>query len=173
MERGFQKSQGFDREIIIPICPESKLSGIAYTDFIECLWYQRTIQIPDSWASQRILLHFGGVDYECEAFIDGVSAGRHWGGSVSFTFDITRLVKAGAAHNLVLYVRDELRSGKQPAGKQSERYASFVCLYTRTTGIWQSVWLEAVHLQGLRSVQITPDLDGGRFITFPIHQSAP
>lgn len=167
MERGFQNSQGFDRSIRVPFCPESDLSGVGHKDFIECMWYQRQIHIPGDWQGKRILLHFGGVDYECEAFIDGVSAGRHWGGTVSFTFDITHLVQPGGSHNLVLYVYDDTRTGSQPGGKQCFAFKSQGCHYTRTTGIWQTVWLEAVHPQGIQSLQIVPDLDGARFIITP------
>ncbi len=167
MERDFQSSAGFDGEIIVPFCPESRLSGVGHTDFIECMWYQRNLAVPAAWQGQRILLHFGGVDYECEAFIDGRSVGRHYGGTVSFTFDITAYVEPGRTHNLVLYVHDDTRHSHQPGGKQSMRYASHNCHYTRTTGIWQTVWLEAVHLHGLQSVQIVSDLDGERFIVTP------
>lgn len=167
MERNFQGSPAFNGMIIVPFCPESALSGVGYTDFIECIWYQRKIEIPSTWDGKRILLHFGGVDYQCEAFIDGVSVGRHWGGMVSFSFDITRFVKPGSQHNLVLWVRDDVRSGTQPGGKQSEKFASYGCMYTRTTGIWQPVWLEAVHPLGLRSIQIIPDLDSSRLIVTP------
>jgi beta-galactosidase/beta-glucuronidase len=166
-ERGFAKSTGFNAEILVPFCPESKLSGVEYKDFIEALWYHRKIEIPQDWDGKLVLLHFGGVDYECEAFVDGVSVGRHWGGSASFTFDITKQVRAGDSHDLVVHVRDDTRSGIQPGGKQSVQYRSARCHYTRTTGIWQTVWLEAVVPGGLRSVQIVPDLDGERFSLIP------
>ncbi len=172
MQRGWQSNpEPFESLITVPFCPESALSGVAHTDFIECMWYQRKISIPAEWAGQRVLLHFGGVDYECEAFVDGVSAGRHWGGMVSFTFEVTRLVKPGSEHTLTLYVRDEVRSGQQPGGKQCERATSYGCMYTRTTGIWQTVWLEAAPQRGLKSVQITPDLDGARFLVTPSYFS--
>lgn len=167
MERGFQHSQGFENTILVPFCPESSLSGVCHTDFIEMMWYQRKLEIPSSWQDKRVLLHFGGVDYECEAFIDGQSVGRHWGGTVSFSFDITRFVKPGGTHSLVLYVRDITRSGSQPGGKQSHQFKSHNCFYTRTTGIWQTVWLEPVAPEGLQRVQIIPDLDGSRFIVSP------
>jgi beta-galactosidase/beta-glucuronidase len=167
MQRGFQNSAGFDGTIIVPFCPESALSGVGHIDFIECMWYQRRIDVPADWTGKLVLLHFGGVDYECEAFIDGQSVGRHWGGTVSFTFDITRHVSPGQSHNLVLYVRDDTRAGNQPGGKQCPDYASRICHYTRTTGIWQTVWLEAVDPHGIRSAQIVPDLDGERFIVTP------
>jgi beta-galactosidase/beta-glucuronidase len=169
MERGFPASRGFDNEILVPFCPESPLSGVGHRDFIDCMWYHRHIKIPKGWDGKKILLHFGGVDYECEAFIDGESAGKHWGGSVSFSFDVSSLVEAGGSHDLVLYVRDDTRSGNQPGGKQSPefRYRKMGCHYTRTTGIWQTVWMEAVHPRGLREVYTVSDIDGGRFLVTP------
>jgi len=136
---------------IVPFCPESKLSGVEHKDFINALWYQRDITIPESWKGEKIILHFGAVDYASEAFIDGRSAGKHWGGTSSFDFDITDLVKPGSIHNLVVSAYDDVRSRVQPAGKQCPDYNSRGCHYTRTTGIWQTVWLEAVSPYGLKS----------------------
>jgi beta-galactosidase/beta-glucuronidase len=168
-ERGFASSKGFEAEITVPFCPESKLSGVGHTDFIEMMWYHRRLEIPPEWGGKKILIHFGGVDYESEIFIDGKPVGRHWGGAVSFCHDISNLVEPGGVHDLVVYVRDDTRSGIQPGGKQSPEY-SFKrkrCHYTRTTGIWQTVWLEAVHPLGLRDFQIIPDLDESRLIIIP------
>ena len=167
VERGFAASTGFDDPIVVPFCPESRLSGVGHTDFIECMWYHRPIEVPAEWAGKRILLHFGGVDFESEAFIDGQSVGRHWGGTCSFSYDVTAHVTAGRVHDLVVYVRDEVRSGVQPAGKQCPDFRSRGCHYTRTTGIWQTVWLEAVSDYGLRDAQIIADLDGARFLVAP------
>jgi beta-galactosidase/beta-glucuronidase len=167
MERGLAHSTGFNQEIMVPFCPESALSGVAHTDFIEMMWYHRPLNIPAEWQGKRIILHFGAVDFESEVFIDGQSVGRHWGGTASFSYDITRYVTPGQTHRLVVYVRDEVRSGNQPGGKQSERFGSYGCFYTRTTGIWQTVWMEAVDFHGLQSVSIVPDLDGSRFIVTP------
>jgi beta-galactosidase/beta-glucuronidase len=163
LEKKFQQSKGFDTKITVPFCPESKLSGLSHTDFIEQMWYHRSVTVPEAWRHERILLHFGAVDFECEAFIDGVSAGVHWGGTSSFVFDITRFVKPGKPFDLVLLVRDDTRSGVQPSGKQSQDYASSGCMYTRTTGIWQTVWMEPVSAFGLDRVQIVPDLPNKRF----------
>jgi len=166
-QRGFATSPGFEGAITVPFCPESPLSGVNYKDFIETMWYQRALEIPAEWAGKRVILHFGAVDYESEVFIDGQSVGRHWGGTVSFNHDVTAYVTPGEAHNLVVCVRDDVRSGQQPGGKQCPDFKSRGCHYTRTTGIWQTVWLEAVAECGLRDVQITPDVDNARFIVTP------
>ena len=167
--RDLPASTGLEKEITVPFCPESRLSGIGHTDFIPGVWYQRTIEIPAQWKGLRVLLHFGGVDYESEAFVDGVSVGKHWGGAASFTFDITRFAQPGGSHNLVVMAVDDVRSGVQPGGKQRQEYGfeRQRCHYTRTTGIWSTVWLEAVHPLGLRDCAIVPDLDGGRLIATP------
>ena len=167
MERGLQNSKGFDRQITVPFCPESILSGVQHTDFIEMMWYHRKLSIPTEWQGKHAILHFGGVDYECEIFIDGQSAGRHWGGTASINFDITHWVTPGREHDLVVYVRDEVRSGVQPGGKQSREFKSHDCDYTRTTGIWQTVWMEPVDALGLQSIYIVPDLEASRFIVTP------
>ncbi len=171
-QRGFQDKEGFadmthGGVITVPFCPESKLSGVQHTDFIECMWYHRELIVPAAWDGRRVILHFGGVDYDAEVFIDGVSVGRHWGGTVAFGFDITAHIIPGETHNLVVYVQDDVRSGHQPAGKQCPDFRSRGCHYTRTTGIWQTVWMEAVSEFGLQDVQITPDLDRQRFVIVP------
>ncbi len=167
MQRGFAYSEGFNDRITVPFCPESALSGVGHKDFIGVMWYQRSLAIPEDWRGQHIILHFGAVDYESEVFIDGLSVGRHWGGTSSFCYDITPYVTPGETHSLVVYVRDETRSGVQPGGKQCPDFKSRGCHYTRTTGIWQTVWMEAVSAYGLQDCQIIPDLDGARFVVVP------
>lgn len=154
IERNFKESKGFEGNILVPFSPESKLSGVGYTDFIEHLWYQRNIQIPAEWSEKKILLNFGGVYYESEIYVDGKFVDRHFGGSSSFSVDLTDFVKPGNQHSLVLYVKSDLRNRVQPVGKQSTHYSSYGCNYTRTTGIWQTVWMEAVHPKALKSVQV-------------------
>ncbi len=168
-ERGLAASKGFDGKILVPFCPESDLSGIGHKDFIPAVWYHRTIEIPRDWSGRRVMLHFGGVDYDARVFVDGKLAGRHWGGATSFSLDVTRFVRAGAKHDLVVYAEDDIRAGVQPGGKQRPEF-NFVrhrCHYTRTTGIWSTVWLEALDPHGLRDAQIVPDLDGRRFVVTP------
>lgn len=167
LEREWFKSTGFDQKIIVPFCPESKLSEVEYKDFINHMWYHRTISIPQDWANKQVLLNFGAVYYKSEIYIDGVFAARHFGGTSSFQVDITPYVKAGQTHNLVVYVESDVRSTHQPSGKQNLQFASYGCNYTRTTGIWQTVWMEAVHPEGLQSVQMIPDIDQQQLIIRP------
>lgn len=166
-DRQLWNSQGLSNQIIVPFCPESKLSGVQYLDFINCLWYQRTLDIPSHWTDKKIFLNFGAVDYYTEIYIDGHVIQRHYGGSSSFSVELTRYVEAGKRHNLVLLVKDDLRSGLQTSGKQSTNFYSGGCSYTRTTGIWQTVWLEAVSPIGLKAAFIRPDIDQKRLVISP------
>ena len=158
-ERGLKDSKGFDGKIIVPFAPESKLSGVEHKEFIPCIWYQREITIPAEWAGKDVVLNFGAVYYESEIYIDGKFVDRHFGGSDSFSVDITPFVKAGQKHSLVVNAKSDLRSRMQSAGKQSLRHGPFECMYTRTTGIWQTVWMEAVAPSGIQRVKISTDID--------------
>lgn len=171
MNRKLYESNGFDNKITVPFCPESKLSGVAHTDFIPAMWYHRNIQIPSSWQGRRIMLNFGAVDFFAAIYVDGKLVGRHWGGSSPFSCDITEIVSDGRPHDLVVRVEDDLRSGTQPTGKQCSNYYSEGCHYTRTTGIWQTVWMEPVDAAGLKSAYIVPDLDRSRFMVTPEFRS--
>jgi len=163
LERGLNLSKGFEQKILVPFCPESELSGIGYKDFIPAMFYHRKLEIPREWDGRKIILHFGAVDYECEGFLNGKSVGTHFGGTVSFEFDITRFVTPGSECDFVLRVYDDVRSYTQPGGKQATNYHSTGCHYTRTTGIWQTVWLEPVAENGLKSCRILPMFDSGAF----------
>lgn len=166
-QRGWTNSKGLSKKITVPFCPESELSGIGYTDFIPCVWYQRNINIPAEWNGKKILLHFGAADYETKVYVDGKMVGEHKGAGSSFNFDITSYVKAGQQANLVVRVYDNLRSGMQPGGKQCTELFSAGCSYTRVTGIWQTVWMEAVNEQALKNVFAIPDIDQQQLVVRP------
>jgi Beta-galactosidase/beta-glucuronidase len=144
--------------ITVPFCPESKLSGIGNKDFMNAVWYKRDIDIPESWNGKRILVHFGAVDYQAEIWINGTPAGTHRGGYTSFEFDITGLLRS-EKNTITVYAEDDTRSGLQPKGKQCSQYYSAGCDYTRTTGIWQTVWLECVSETYISSFKLFPDPD--------------
>ena len=166
-QRGWTNSKGLSKKITVPFCPESELSGIGYTDFIPCVWYQRNINIPAEWNGKKILLHFGAADYETKVYVDGKMVGEHKGSGSSFNFDITSYVKAGQQANLVVRVYDNLRGGMQPGGKQCTALYSAGCSYTRVTGIWQTVWMEAVNEQALKNVFAIPDIDQQQLVVRP------
>lgn len=160
-ERKFHLNKSFTKKIAVPFCPESELSGIGEKDFMLCVWYRRNFSTPDDWQSKRVLLHFGAVDYETTVWVNGELAGTHRGGYSSFSFEITQLLKKGE-NTIVVCAVDDTRSYLQPSGKQSMRFESHGCHYTRTTGIWQTVWLEPVPNAYLRSFKLYPDIDNGR-----------
>jgi beta-galactosidase/beta-glucuronidase len=165
-QRNWQLELPADGTINVPYCPESRLSGVGLTDFIPSIWYHREISVPPDWRDLRVLLHFGAVDFDCRAWINGRLVGRHCGGSSSFAFDITDALKSGG-NQLTVCARDDVRSPLQASGKQSSEYQSHGCVYTRTTGIWQTVWLEGVPASHISRARIVPDLDGGRFLVTP------
>ncbi len=151
----FHRTELKDR-ITVPFCPESKLSGIGNTDFMDSVWYLKKFTLPET--DKRTILHFGAVDYRSIVFVNGKKVGEHKGGYTSFEFDVTDFVKSGE-NTLTLCVYDDVRSHNQPAGKQSAKRESYNCYYTRTTGIWQTVWLEFVNESYIKSIKTTSDID--------------
>lgn len=155
-ERGLHQAPALSSTIVVPFCPESALSGVGHKDFVASVWYRRPFAVPSDWKGGRLLLHFGAVDHEVEIFVNGTSCGNHRGGYNSFSMDITAAVHEGE-NVLTLCAEDDNRSGLQPRGKQAVRFHSNGCDYTRTTGIWQTVWLEHVPCTYLQSVKYIPD----------------
>jgi beta-galactosidase/beta-glucuronidase len=160
-DRGLAKGGRFGRKIVVPFCPESQLSGIGMKDFMPCVWYRRSFSLPAAWKGRRVLLHFGAVDHEATVWVNGQLAGGHRGGYSPFCLEVTSLLAEGE-NQVVVRAVDDTRSPLQASGKQSPRLDSYGCVYTRTTGIWQTVWLEAVPATFLRSVRLFPDLDQGK-----------
>jgi len=159
--RGLASGHDLASSIIVPFCPESKLSGIGHTDFMEHVWYRTLFDLSAKRLKKRLLLHFGAVDWHARVWLNGTFLGEHRGGYTPFSFDISRAAREGT-NELVLHVIDRTASGMQARGKQCPKPKSEGCLYTRTTGIWQTVWLEAVGQTCLRELTLYPDLDTGR-----------
>ncbi|MGV8845241.1 glycoside hydrolase family 2 protein [Tessaracoccus sp.] len=162
LERGLLERTLRD-EILVPFAPESELSGIGDTDFHEALWYRRRIAVPEDWpAGDRVLLHCQAIDHDATVWLDDVEVGRHRGGHSSFTLDVTTALDGGRGADLVIRARDP-RHEVLPRGKQATWFGNTHCNYTRTTGIWQSVWLESVPTSHLERPRITPDAGRGTF----------
>ena len=157
-DRKFYERETLNDKIIVPFVPESKLSGIENIDFMKSVWYKRTFTVSQNWENEQVLIHFGAVDYLSEVWINGVSAGIHKGGYTPFVFNITKLLKKG--ENLVIVnAYDDVVDPMQSTGKQCGRYYNEGCLYTRSTGIWQTVWLELVPELYIKNFKLTPDVD--------------
>ena len=147
----------YDGQILVPFAVESSLSGVGKRlgDRNE-LWYNRTFTISPKWNGKRVLLHFGAVDWKADVWVNGVCVGTHTGGFTPFEFDITAALKKGD-NELKVRVSDPTDAGCQRSGKQVNRPEGI--WYTPVSGIWQTVWLEAVPQQYIRNIRTTSDLD--------------
>ena len=145
------------------LLPGKRSLGIQETDFHPGVWYRREFHVPEEWAGQRVLLHVGAVDHDACVWVNGQQAGTHRGGYTSFALDVTDLLVRGE-NVLVVHAQDDTRSPLVPSGKQCPEYHSLACFYTRTTGIWQTVWLEPVPQTYIGHLRLTPDLENGRVI---------
>jgi len=159
IDRKLFEGGAFSRKIQVPFCPESSLSGIGCKDFMNMVWYRRKVSLTPE-AGKRVLLHFQGVDYHAIVWINGRKAGEHKGGYTPFTIDITAYLTTGD-NTITLCAEDEVRSAEQARGKQCEQYYSSGCDYTRTTGIWQTVWLEFVPESYLDKFKFYPNASAG------------
>jgi hypothetical protein len=152
--------QDLAERILVPYPVESALSGIMRHE--ERMWYRRTFTVPAGWqagGSGRLLLHFGGVDYDATVYVNGVQVAHHLGGYDAFTADITGALRGSGPQDLVIGVYDPTDSGGQPVGKQRNNPGGI--FYTPTSGIWQTVWLEPVPAAHVDSLDMTPDLAAG------------
>jgi beta-galactosidase/beta-glucuronidase len=161
LERGLVEHP-LTEHIMVPFCPESKLSGVAHTDLMPAVWYRREIEIPAAWKNNNVLLHFQAVDYDTTVWVNEQEVRRHRGGFTPFTCDMREIAQPGEIITIVVRARDP-RYGPMPRGKQTRDYSNSGCLYTRTTGIWQTVWLEPVPDVHFLRPRITPDVANHRF----------
>lgn len=152
-------NDSFDKKINVPFAYESKLSGLGNTEFHHTVWYRKTFEIPSTMHGGLVLVHFGAVDYSCKVWVNGVLVAEHIGGQTGFCADITDTVRFNERNTIVVKVEDDHLDLEMPRGKQFWEEKPRSIFYTRTTGIWQSVWLEAVSQIHLRSVRMTPLFD--------------
>lgn len=172
-ERGLL-DRPLEGSILVPFAPESEASGVEHTDFMEAVWYRREIEIPAEWADGPAgeplfpVLHFGAVDHDATVWVNGVEVARHRGGFTPFHANLRGVARPGDTATIVVRARDS-RWDAQARGKQATWHDSTHCQYTRTTGIWQTVWLEGVPAHAIRAVRATPSLaDHSLDITLPL-----
>ena len=149
--------QKYEGQILVPFAIESSLSGVGKRLGKENdLWYQRKFSVPSKWKGERVLLHFGAVDWKTDIWVNQIKIGQHTGGFTPFSFDITPALKNGE-NELVVKVWDPTDNGTQPRGKQVNKPSGI--WYTPVSGIWQTVWLESVPAQSITNIKTTPDID--------------
>lgn len=154
---GKQKPTGFEGDILVPFAIESSLSGVQKRVGSDNeLWYQRDFSVPSKWKNNKILLHFGAVDWKADVWVNDVKVGQHTGGYTPFSFDITPALVNGK-NTVMVKVWDSTDQGYQPRGKQVNKPEGI--WYTPVTGIWQTVWLEPVPETYIENLKITPDID--------------
>lgn len=147
----------YDGKILVPFPVESQLSGVEKRlSENDALWYKRTFTIPSSWRQQKVLLHFGAVDWQADVWVNGIKVGTHTGGYTPFAFDITAALRKGE-NVLDVRVVDTTDKGYQPRGKQVSNPGGI--WYTPVSGIWQTVWLEPVAPIYIKNVRTLPDID--------------
>ena len=154
----------FSRSIVLPFSPESPASGIGDSGFHRVVWYRIPVTRDHLAAAgldvqgDRVLLHFGAVDRIADVWVDGVHVGRHEGGQTAFEFDVTRALATGDEHTIVVRAEDDPVDAVAPRGKQDWHEQPHSIWYQRITGIWRSVWLEAVPALRISTVAWTPDV---------------
>jgi beta-galactosidase/beta-glucuronidase len=158
VEEKWFEGHDFSQKIIVPFSYQSELSGIRQTEFHDLVWYEREFMVPNKWDGNRIILHFGAVDYRAWVWVNGTYVTYHEGGHTPFQTEITNVLQKGS-NKIVVRVEDPSGDLDQPRGKQYWKEKSESIFYTRTTGIWQTVWLEAVSQTYLNKVKLTPDID--------------
>lgn len=159
----FLGPEPYPDRITVPFCRESQRSGLGRRGFVKHVWYRRRFSLPGEWRSPRARLHIGACDWRTRVWVNGRPVGEHTGGSAPFAFEITGALQPGE-NIVVIHAFDDTRSGLQALGKQSNREDSFGIFYTRTTGIWQTVWLEGVGASFLRNYRLTPDPQQSRVL---------
>ena len=155
-------------QILVPYPVESALSGVM--EHHERLWYRRHFVVPPAWTGRRVMLNFGAVDFESQVYVNGKSVGIHRGGYLPFSDDVTPFLKKTGPQELIVRVFDATDEAGEPRGKQTTHPGGI--MYTPTTGIWQTVWLEPVSRTAIKDLKIVPDIDTRR-VSVTVNATAP
>ncbi|MEO8372497.1 MAG: sugar-binding domain-containing protein [Candidatus Solibacter sp.] len=183
LEQRWFSRDDFPAEIVVPFSLESPMSGIGDRSFHPCVWYRRAFDVPAEWAGRRVLLHFGAVDYRATVWVNGIVVAMHEGGHTPFSCDIAGALNA-TGNFVTVRAEDPPTDRYIPRGKQHWEATPASIFYARTTGIWQTVWLEPVPASYLESVRITSNINGtvsfsvklsqpepSQFVTIAIHEN--
>lgn len=147
----------WNAKIRVPFAPETPASGVHHTGYFRSCWYRRRFRAPPLSHGQRLLLHFGAVDYSASVWVNDQLAVQHEGGHTPFQADITSLLTEGQ-QTIVVRAEDDPHDLAKPRGKQDWQLEPHSIWYPRTTGIWQTVWMEPVPRTYIGSLQWTPNV---------------
>jgi beta-galactosidase/beta-glucuronidase len=153
----YETGRSFSKKITVPYCYQSRMSGINDDGLHEIMWYRRTFDLPENFNGKRVLLNFGAVDYCANVWINGIHVGSHKGGYVPFKLEITNFLKQ--KDNVLVVKAEDRYDTVQPRGKQYWKQKPDRCWYVANSGIWQTVWLEAVGEIYIDKIRLTPDID--------------
>ncbi|KAH7253304.1 glycoside hydrolase superfamily [Fusarium solani] len=163
------KAGALEREVLVPSCIESALSGLQILD-VRDMWYERTFEVPEEWKDRKVLLNFESVDYKATVFVNGAKKTTHVGGYDRFTIDVTENIKFGASNELLVFVHDPTDSDVIPIGKQTLKPSHI--FYRSCSGIWQQVWIEAVPGDHITHLDVAAGADGKVSVTVHTSQQA-
>src|SRR5688572_18954490 len=149
----------WDREIQVPFSPETPASGIGETGFFRCCWYRRVLDVPFLESGQRLFLHFGAIDYQATVWADDAAVAFHEGGYTPFRIDLTEAAAGKTQLTIAVRADDDPADLSKPRGKQEWQLEPHGIWYPRTTGIWQTVWMETVSATSLANLQWTPNVE--------------
>jgi beta-galactosidase/beta-glucuronidase len=150
----------FDSEIVVPFAPEAPASGVGAAGLHRACWYRRTFAAPELAPGARLWLRFGAVDHVATVWVNGVRVAEHEGGYTPFGADVTDVLAAGREQEVVVRAFDDPLDLEKPRGKQDWQLEPHIVWYPRTTGIWQTVWLEVLPASHVASVRFRPDVPG-------------
>jgi beta-galactosidase/beta-glucuronidase len=170
LEQRWFAGTDYPAEILVPFSLESPMSGIGDRSFHPCVWYERPFNVPRDWTGKRIRINFGAVDYRSTVWVNGIVVATHEGGHTPFSSDITGALRP-EGNILVVRAEDPPTDRYIPRGKQHWEVSPASIFYARTTGIWQTVWLEPVSLSHLETVRITSAIDGS--VSFAVKVANP
>lgn len=160
-EKWYYNEKDFSAKIQVPFPFQSSLSGIEDTTFHDIIWYKREVKLSKEWKDKKMILHFGAVDFRARIYVNEVFVGEHEGGNTSFSFDITNYLTWGEKETITVRAEDPSVDESIPRGKQYWKEKSAAIWYTRTSGIWQTVWIEPVEKAFIKNLKITPYFDEG------------
>ena len=170
-QRWFSAAAEFPERILVPFSFESVASGIGDRAFHSCVWYRRSFEIPAAWDGKRVLINFGAVDYRATVWVNGIVVAWHEGGHTPFSADITGALLP-EKNIVVVRAEDPPTDRYIPRGKQHWEETPASIFYARTTGIWQTVWLEPVSISHLLNVRITSTVEGAVAVSAKINSPA-